>query len=419
MQALSNDELLREEIAWLRDFALHSRQYALAFPDHSDDERRQVRLAVLHAWIRHRYPLNLQYVTNYAATVVTALGMAAVTVGAGATATVFASDAGASADAPWWLFPTAIWAALCLGALLVAREDMRGIVAVIGDLGLGGTIRSMTRPQIAYWFVPAIVVITVLVAVTASWLAVATALSAPPGQQLITTAAGLFGVILGLQSNRWISTFEGLLNRRYQQPHRPRPLDAVLVQLAAATSACFQGRARWWEPENIRAVRARLAIATAAAHDVATVRRRTTVTEFAARRQARQFRAALAELVRRHDRAIAQVHTAQEYDAVTSSLRSGVLAIVTEDLTALMEHSSAEPPTSRAARLLRRTGSSLALVAFALVIPLLPGVDGATGGGVRVLLLMTAALALTPASDAASSSVRSALERSLFAKGGS
>ncbi|WP_191971820.1 hypothetical protein [Streptomyces luteolifulvus] len=52
-----------------------------------------------------------------------------------------------------------------------------------------------------------------------------------------------------------------------------------------------------------------------------------------------------------------------------------------------------------------------------MVIPLLPGVDSATGGAVRVLLLMTAALALTPASDGASGSIRSALERSLFTKG--
>lgn len=121
--------------------------------------------------------------------------------------------------------------------------------------------------------------------------------------------------------------------------------------------------------------------------------------EVAARRQARQFHAALAELIRRHDRAITQVRTAQEYEAITASLRMGVLALAAGDVAALMQHSAAEPPTSRAARILRRTGSSLVLAAFAVVIPLLPGVDGATGGGVRVLLLMTAALALTPAGD--------------------
>ncbi|WP_158838661.1 hypothetical protein [Streptomyces sp. NRRL S-1022] len=134
------------------------------------------------------------------------------------------------------------------------------------------------------------------------------------------------------------------------------------------------------------------------------------------RRQARRFHTALAELIRRHDRAITQVRSAQEYDAITASPRSGVLALATEDLEGLMQHSAAEPPTSRAARFVRRTGSSLVLVAFAVIIPLLPGVDSATGAGVRVLLLMTAALALTPAGGSASGSIRSALERSLFPK---
>ncbi|MGX7760357.1 hypothetical protein ACWQ06_17095 [Streptomyces angustmyceticus] len=164
-------------------------------------------------------------------------------------------------------------------------------------------------------------------------------------------------------------------------------------------------------------MRARLAVAVEAAADTETVRRRTSITEVATRRRAREFHTALAELIRRHDRALTQVRTAQEYDAITDSLRRGVLALTTGDMAALMQHSAAEPPTSRAARLARRTGSSLVLVAFAVVIPLLPGVDGATGGGVRVLLLMTAALALTPAGDSASGSIRSALERSLFTKG--
>jgi hypothetical protein len=191
----------------------------------------------------------------------------------------------------------------------------------------------------------------------------------------------------------------------------------VLVELTAAVSACFQLRVQWWDPRNIKIVRARLAIAIEAANDTATVRRRTSITEVAARRQARQFHVALAELIRRHDRAITQVRTSQEYDAIAASLRAGVLALATGDLTALMQHSAAEPPTSRVTRLVRRTGSSLVLVAFAVAVPLLPGVDSATGGGVRVLLLMTAALALTPASDSASGSIRSALERSLFTKG--
>jgi hypothetical protein len=135
-----------------------------------------------------------------------------------------------------------------------------------------------------------------------------------------------------------------------------------------------------------------------------------------ARRRARCFHTSLAELVRRHDRALTQVRTAGEYDAVTASLRAGVLALVAGDAEALMRHSAAEPPTSRTARLLRHTASSLVLEAFALAVPLLPGVDRATGAGVRILLLMTAAFALTPADSSSSGSFRSALERSLFEK---
>lgn len=417
MRILSNDELLHHEAKWLRDGASRTRWYAQAFHDLGDRERRRVQTAVLHAWIRNRYPVSLQFVTNYVATVVTAVGMAAASATAGVVAALFATGTGGSARAPWWLFPTATWAAVCLSALIVTRNDIREIVSLFHRLGLRGMLWRVAHPQIAYWFVPGVVVATVAVAAAASWLTIETALSAPTGQQLITAATGLFGAILGLQVGRWIRAVERLLSRRFLQPHRPRPLDAVLVELMAATSACFQGRAQWWDPRNIKIVRARLAVATEAANDTTTVRRRTSITEVAVRRQARQFHAALAELIRRHDRAITQVRTAQEYDAITASLRMGVLALATGDLESLMQHSVAEPPTSRAARLVRRTGSSLVLIAFAVVIPLLPGVDNATGGGVRVLLLMTAALALTPASDSASGSIRSALERSLFTKG--
>ncbi|MBT2423412.1 hypothetical protein J7F01_16840 [Streptomyces sp. ISL-22] len=417
MRILRNDELLRHEATCLRDVASRTRLHAQAFPYLGDTERRRVQMAVLHAWIRNRYPVSLQVGTNYVATVVTAVGMAAASATAGVVAAVFATGTGGSARAPWWLFPTAAWAAVCLSTLIVTRSDMRDIVSLFRQLGLRGTIWRVAHPQIAYWFVPGMQLATVVVAAAASWLAVETALSAPTGQQLITAATGLFGAILGLQVGRWIHAVERLLSRRFRQPHRPRPLDAVLVELMAATWACFQGRGQWWDPRNIKIVRARLAVAIETANDTAAVRRRTSITEVTARRQARQFHAALAELIRRHDRAITQVRTAEEYDAITASLRVGVLALATGDLEALMQHSAAEPPTSRAARLVRRAGSSLVLIAFAAVIPLLPGVDGATGEAVRVLLLMTAALALTPASDSASGSIRSALERSLFTKG--
>lgn len=118
----------------------------------------------------------------------------------------------------------------------------------------------------------------------------------------------------------------------------------------------FEVRAHWWDLRSIKIVRHRLAFAIEAAQDTSVIRRRTSVRELASRREARRFHAALAELMRRHDRAVTQVHTAEEYDSITTSLRAGVLALAAEDLTALMEHSAAEPSASRVARLVRRTG---------------------------------------------------------------
>ncbi|MGW5284505.1 hypothetical protein ACWERI_34510 [Streptomyces collinus] len=419
MRVMSDDELRHREAMWVRHGALRIRRYAEAFPDADDAERQRVRMAVLYAWMRNRCPVAVQFVANYVATVATAVGMAGVAATGGAVAALFAADTSTPGDAPCWLFPTATWAAVCLGSLFAVRDDVHQIIAFFRRLGTRGALRRLTQPQIAYWFVPATLCVTAVVAAAASWLTLVTALAAPTGQQMITAAAGLFGATLGLQAARWINGVQLLLHRRLRRAGRPHPLDAVLVELMAATSACSRGRARWWDPRTVRAVRAvrtRLAVATAAAGNISAVRRRTSVTELAARRRARRFHTALAELVRRHDRALTQVHTAGEYDAVTASLRAGVLALVTGDTEALMRHSAAEPPTSRTARLLRHTASSLVLTAFALAIPLLPGVDRATGAGVRILLLMTAALALTPADGSASGSVRSALERSLFTK---
>lgn len=417
MRIMDGAELLHREAVWLREIASRTRRYTAALPDLDDEELRGVRKAVLHAWIRYRYPISLQFVTNYVAIAATAIGMAVASSAVGGVAVLFAMDSdGSAARAPWWLFPLATWAAVCLSLLVNGRADLRQVMSLVHRLGFRGTVRRLASAHVGNWFVPAVALALVIVAVVAAWLTVVTALSASTGQQLITAAAGLFGAVLGLVGNRWILTIQEFLRRKYRAPHGPRPLDGLLVELVAAAAVSFEVRVHWWDLRNIKIVRRRLAFAIAAAQETSVIRRRTSVRELAARRHARQFRATLAELIRRHDRAVTQVHTAEEYDAITSSLRAGVIALAAEDLTTLMQHSAAEPSVSRLARLVRRTGSSLVLVVFAMVIPLLPGVDSATGEGVRVILLMTAALTLTPASDLASSSIRSALERSLFAK---
>ncbi|MFC8005927.1 hypothetical protein ACFUCH_21120 [Streptomyces olivaceus] len=84
MRILSSNDLLHREAAWLRRVASWTRQYDQAFPDLDDGERAQARMAVLYAWMRTRYSVGLQFVANYIAVVVTAAGMAAAAVGAGA-----------------------------------------------------------------------------------------------------------------------------------------------------------------------------------------------------------------------------------------------------------------------------------------------------------------------------------------------
>ncbi|WP_331724431.1 hypothetical protein OG416_36770 (plasmid) [Streptomyces longwoodensis] len=57
----------------------------------------------------------------------------------GAVAALFAAHTGTPGGAPWWLFPTATWAAVCLGSLFVVRDDVRQVVAVFRRLGTSST----------------------------------------------------------------------------------------------------------------------------------------------------------------------------------------------------------------------------------------------------------------------------------------
>ncbi|MFC9324155.1 hypothetical protein [Kitasatospora sp. NPDC057015] len=414
MRILDDTELLHREATWLREIASHTRWCVDELGDLDEDTRRRIRSAMLSAWIRYRCPISVQLVTNYVALVTTAVGMTAACAAAGAVAGAVAGGGG-SPRAPWWLFALAAFAAACLSSIAVGRHEMRAIAAFVRRLGVRATVGRMVRmARPGLWFPIVVNLVLVLVGVAAASVTLTTALSSPAERRPVIAAAALFGAVLGLGVPRWICLLQEFLRSRYRRPFRPRPLDGVLVQLTCAAAVCHWLRPSWWTPRTVRSVRLRLGFAVAAANDTWAVRHRTSFTELAARREARRFHAALAELVRRHDRALTQVRTAQEYDAIAASLRAGVVALAEGDLTSLLEHSAPEPPVSRAVRLLRRIGPSLVLVAFALAIPLLPGVDGGTGAGVRVLLLMTAALSLTPAGDAASTSVRSALERSLF-----
>ncbi|WP_164711265.1 hypothetical protein [Streptomyces microflavus] len=50
MRIMDSAELLHREALWLREIAARSRRYTAALPALDDEELRDVRKAVLHAW---------------------------------------------------------------------------------------------------------------------------------------------------------------------------------------------------------------------------------------------------------------------------------------------------------------------------------------------------------------------------------
>ncbi|QTE03079.1 hypothetical protein [Streptomyces cyanogenus] len=195
MRNMDGAELLHREAVWLREIASRTRRYTAALPDLDDEELRGIRKAVLHVWIRYRYSVSLQFVTTYVAIAATAIGMAVASTAVGGVTVLFALGSDSSAArAPWWLFPVATWRAACLSLLANGRPTCAA--------------RPLASAHVGNWFVPAVALALVIVAVVAAWLTVVTALSASTGQQLITAAAGLFGAVLGLVGNRWILTIQ-------------------------------------------------------------------------------------------------------------------------------------------------------------------------------------------------------------------
>ncbi|MFJ1877785.1 hypothetical protein [Streptomyces sp. KS_5] len=206
------------------------------------------------------------------------------------------------------------------------------------------------------------------------------------------------------------------LNHRYKYADRERPLDSALYWLFLTTARCYQLAPHWWYPHALHAVRRYLDFLAADLRRASVVHRRTSLADWVIRGQGRRDGAALAELVERHRFALARVRTRSEYLRICDSLLSGVQSLAAGDLEELLAHQMAEPFVPRASRLLRRFTPALILLAAALLIPVLPGVSGQTGEGVRWLLLMTALLSLVPSPELVSGTVRTALDKALLSQ---
>lgn len=301
-----------------------------------------------------------------------------------------------------------LFAALCWGVTINRRVN----------IGLNlRRFRSPTQRSLAGLF-PAVVSFLLLMMSAGAgglgmWLL--TRLSA---EQLLVASAGvLFALCVGLGTGRWMGLWASAIHHRYKHEDRERPLDQALCVLFMVTAQSYAQSSYWWQADVLRNSRQRLVSLAAELRRASVVHRRTSVKEWAIRRQARLDNATLAELVERHCSALARVRTAAEYQRLCDSLFSAVRSLAAEDLEELFAHQATEPLPSRSSRLLQRFLPAVVLVAASFLVPLLPGVGAQTGEGVRWLLLMTALLSLAPANELMSGTVRAALDKSLFPAG--
>ncbi|MEU0646129.1 hypothetical protein [Streptomyces umbrinus] len=135
--------------------------------------------------------------------------------------------------------------------------------------------------------------------------------------------------------------------------------------------------------------------------------------EFSLRRDMRSDQLRLGAAIRDHSRHLAVARNVTDYRQVCDSMRAGLLAAVERDWPTLLANSPQVTASSRIYRSLRKVTPSLALILFAVGIPVLPGVDSDVGASLRLLLLSTAFLTLMPVGDGVSTTIKDALGKAL------
>ncbi len=399
MRLIVHEDVLRTELAELRDVArsIHS---ASEYLPEGGPEQTKLRLAVYLAWVRLRVPVVQRNTVVVFAIVLAALSMIAVVA------------SGAAVVAAWvdvMSFAVVECAAMGVGTVVNRRRDIRIALRSPRSLLWGATF--------AVPFLFAGTVLLLIATAVMAWAAGVLWVHLAADQRPVAAVGVLFGYFLGLGAQKWMLVWIRAFNHRYRYADRERPLDVALYRLFFITARCYQLAPRWWYPRALHQARTYLDDLAADLRRASVVHRRTTLADWAIRRQGCRDGAALAELVERHRLALARVRTRSEYLRICDSLLSGVHSLATDDLEELLAHQMAEPFVPRASRLLRRFIPALILLAAAFLVPVLPGVNGQTGEGVRWLLLMTALLSLVPSHDLTSGTVRTALDRALFSQG--
>ncbi|MGW6890391.1 hypothetical protein [Streptomyces chartreusis] len=399
MRFIDHEDVLRTELAELRNIAAAIRRASEYLPEEDPSERRRLRLAVYLAWVRLRVPVVQRNTVVVVAIVLAALSMLAVAALAAAVAAAWVDAAS---------FAVIECAAVGAGTVVNRRRAIWIALRSPRSLVWGSTF------AIPFLFAGTflLLIATAVIAGTAGMLWFRLAAE----QQPAAAVGVLFGCLLGLGAQKWMFVWIRALNHRYKYADRERPLDSALYWLFLTTARCYQLAPHWWYPHALHAVRRYLDFLAADLRRASVVHRRTSLADWVIRGQGRRDGAALAELVERHRFALARVRTRSEYLRICDSLLSGVQSLAAGDLEELLAHQMAEPFVPRASRLLRRFTPALILLAAALLIPVLPGVSGQTGEGVRWLLLMTALLSLVPSPELVSGTVRTALDKALLSQ---
>ncbi|MFE4373982.1 hypothetical protein ACFRMN_38275 [Streptomyces sp. NPDC056835] len=190
-----------------------------------------------------------------------------------------------------------------------------------------------------------------------------------------------------------------------------RPYDPLLLALVDACAVTHAHRDAWFLPNSRKAVERALKNAARRAETAVPAR------PFPGGRElARADVLRLAAVIRQHRIPIARASGPASFDLVAQSLWSGVIALIDDDWDALT--AAAEPVTALSR--LRRTAVALwppvVLLAAAIALPWIPGVEQAPAlmNGLRVTLVVTAVLGLAlPPESAARTSILDALGKAL------
>ncbi|MFI6086043.1 hypothetical protein ACIBBB_34745 [Streptomyces sp. NPDC051217] len=190
-----------------------------------------------------------------------------------------------------------------------------------------------------------------------------------------------------------------------------RPYDPLLLALVDACAVTHAHRDTWFLPNSRKAVERALKNAARRAETAVPAR------PFPGGRElARADVLRLAAVIRQHRIPIARASGPASFDLVAQSLWSGVIALIDDDWDALT--AAAEPVTALSR--LRRTAVALwppvVLLAAAIALPWIPGVEQAPAlvNGLRVTLVVTAVLGLAlPPESAARTSILDVLGKAL------